>query len=142
LPEASEISPPDDPSIEDLHGLLRHSTATLPDLKPKFDPKLGRLRAPSPAFLLRQDKKTGEWEKTLSVDLEDELRKACLPLRAHIEEHQYLARCIASDVRSLGLGTIRDPVPGNDHHGGITGIDPKKKERVARALARLSSVVE
>jgi hypothetical protein len=118
----------------------------LPALKPKFDPQLGRKRAPTPAFLLRKDKETGEWEKTLSVDLEEELLKAQLPLNTHITSDQYLARCAATDVRELGFGIIRDPIPGNDEHGGITGINPKQvknaAESAARALARKSIVVD
>jgi hypothetical protein len=142
LPELPEGQSSDDPSIEGHHGLLRHSTKDLPDLKPKYDPVLGRMRAPTPAFLLRQDRTTGEWEKTLSVDLEEELQKAALPRDAHARENEYLARCTASEVRKLGLGAVRNPIPGNDQHGGITGIDPEKRNHVARALARASTVID
>jgi hypothetical protein len=132
----------DDPSIEGHHGVLRHSSSVHPNLQPIFDPKLGRRRAPTPAFLLRQDKKTGQWEETLSVDLEESLRQACLPLRTHITPEQYLARCAVADVRELGFGVIPDPIPGNPQHGGITGINPAQRERAARALARKSQVID
>lgn len=122
--------------------MLRRASLKIPDLRPKFDPKLGRRRAPTPAFLLRQNKETGEWEKTLSVDLEEALLNAGLSPKAHINSEEYLARCIAADVRGLGFGVIADPIPGNDQHGGITGIDPKQREQAARKLARLSTIVD
>lgn len=85
---------------------------------------------------------------TVSVDLEESLQRAGLPINGRFPA---MARAVGAVAHTVGtirahkLLVVHDPIDGNDHHGEIrpsaTSLSKRERREIARELADTCEIV-